>query len=176
MENKTKTSSPIMGGQRGAAYRRSRGWRNNNPLNIRRTKENWQGLASKQTDPQFCQFLTMSFGYRAAVKCMMSYYRYFAQKGDNWQIDTILNRWAPPSENKTQAYIDHVADLMGREAGDYRLADPHTNPGRLQLATMMAAMTCIECGCPPSAVPVASLNTGFVLANLGDPHLTTDWH
>lgn len=55
-----------------------------------------------------------------------------------------------------------------------RLADIDTNPGLLQLATMVAAMTCVECGCPPSAVPVGSLNTGFVFALGRDPDLTTD--
>ena len=39
----------------------------------------------------------------------------------------------------------------------------------------VAAMTCVECGCPPSAVPIGSLNTGFILAGLSDPHLTSDW-
>ena len=29
--------------------------------------------------------------------------------------------------------------------------------------------------CPPSAVPIGSLNTGFILAGLSDPHLTTEW-
>ena len=41
---------------------------------------------------------------------------------------------------------------------------------------MLAAMTCVECGCPPSAVPIGSLNTGFILAGLSDPHLTSDWY
>ncbi len=62
-------------------YQATRGWRNNNPLNIRRG-EQWSGLASKQTDPQFCQFLTMTYGYRAGVKLLKSYARIFAQRGE----------------------------------------------------------------------------------------------
>ena len=156
-------------------YENSRGWRNNNPLNIRRG-EKWTGLAAEQTDKQFCQFLSMAFGYRAAVKCLRSYHRLFLQRGMDWRVDNILHRWAPPSENKTDGYIRRVLQFMGREPGDTRLLSPNTSPGRLQLATMVAAMTCVECGCPPSAVPVGSLNTGFVLAGAGDPQLRSDWY
>lgn len=155
-------------------YESSRGWRNCNPLNIRHG-DNWQGLCAKQTDKDFCQFLTMSWGYRAAVKCLQSYFRYFKQTGKDWTIDNIINRWAPPSENSTSAYVRRVCELMGHDYGSFRLADITTTPGRLQLAMLIAAMTCVECGCPPSAVPVGSLNTGFVLGGLGDPSLTSDW-
>lgn len=156
-------------------YQASRGWRNNNPLNIRRG-EPWTGLAAKQADREFCQFLTMSFGYRAAVKVMKSYARLFAQQGRPWTVENIISRWAPPQENDTTRYLARVLVLMGRTtADDVRLAPIYTRPGLQQLATMVAAMTCVECGCPPSAVPMGSLNTGFVLAGLGDPRLTSDW-
>ena len=36
----------------------ARGIRNNNPLNIRRSKDKCQGMKALQTDPQFCQFET----------------------------------------------------------------------------------------------------------------------
>ena len=151
-------------------YELSRGWRNNNPLNIRRG-DNWSGLCTKQKDRQFCQFLNMTWGYRAAAKVMRSYYNYFCQTGKRWDIEQIINRWAPPSENDTDAYIARVLELMGREPGSTRLAPLNTTPGRLQLAMLIAAMTCVETGCPPSAIPMGSLNTGFVLAGLGDPNL-----
>ena len=44
----------------------ARGIRNNNPLNVRRSKDKWQGMKPLQTDPQFCQFETMPYGWRAA--------------------------------------------------------------------------------------------------------------
>ena len=44
----------------------ARGIRNNNPLNIRRSKDKWQGMKALQTDAQFCQFETMPYGWRAA--------------------------------------------------------------------------------------------------------------
>ncbi len=153
----------------------ARGWRNNNPLNIRKG-EQWSGLCAQQTDKDFCQFMTMSFGYRAAVKCLKSYARLFAQQGRAWTVDNIISRWAPPQENNTEVYLARVLTLMGRsDATDVRLAPLWTKPGVEQAAQMVAAMTCVECGCPPSAVPLGSLNTGFVLAGLDDPHLTGDW-
>ena len=156
-------------------YQATRGWRNNNPLNIRRG-EQWSGLASKQTDPQFCQFLTMTYGYRAGVKLLKSYARIFAQRGQQWSVENVINRWAPPSENDTGAYLHRVLELMHRLGDkDTRMAPLWTKPGVQQAATMLAAMTCVECGCPPSAVPIGSLNTGFILAGLSDPHLTTEW-
>lgn len=155
-------------------YESSRGWRNCNPLNIRKG-EKWQGLRAEQTDQEFCQFISMTWGYRAAAKVMKSYSRTFLQAGVAFDVITILNRWAPPTENRTTQYISDVLRLMGREPDDWRLAPIDTRPGRLQLATMVAAMTCIECGCPPQAVPVDNLNKGFLLAGLGDPGLTADW-
>ena len=43
-----------------------RGIRNNNPLNIRRGKDQWKGLRAQQTDASFCQFESLDYGWRAA--------------------------------------------------------------------------------------------------------------
>ena len=40
-----------------------RGLRNNNPLNIRRSKDQWQGLRAQQTDASFCQFESLEYGW-----------------------------------------------------------------------------------------------------------------
>ena len=42
----------------------ARGERNNNPGNIRHGAK-WQGLASTQTDKDFCQFISPEYGIRA---------------------------------------------------------------------------------------------------------------
>ena len=151
-------------------YETSRGWRNNNPLNIRRG-ESWNGLCERQTDPAFCQFMTMSMGYRAAVKVMKSYATLFARQGKAWTVDNILRRWAPENENDTRAYIRRVLQLMGRKPAETRLEPLYTATGQRQLALLLAAMTCIETGCPPEAVPAAALNAGFVAAGLGNSYL-----
>ncbi len=58
-----------------------RGIRNNNPLNIRRSKDKWQGLRALQTDTAFCQFETMAYGWRAAfVLLTRTYYHTSAQR------------------------------------------------------------------------------------------------
>ena len=51
-----------------------RGIRNNNPLNIRRSKDQWQGLRKEQTDPSFCQFENLAYGWRAAFRLLTRTY------------------------------------------------------------------------------------------------------
>ena len=45
-----------------------RGIRNCNPLNIRRSRDQWKGLLKVQNDKSFYQFKAMEWGYRAAVQ------------------------------------------------------------------------------------------------------------
>ena len=40
----------------------ARGIRNNNPLNIRRSADKWQGLKAQQEDREFFQFSEMKWG------------------------------------------------------------------------------------------------------------------
>ncbi len=155
-------------------YKNSRGWRNNNPLNIRRG-DRWQGLRALQNDKEFCQFVTMSFGYRAAVKVLISYFRYFLQQGYPFTIGNVIRRWAPSTENNTDAYIRRVLDIVGEPNSAVTIGNPRTELGRRHLAWMIGAMTCVECGCHPKDVDYASINTGFRLAGLGDPNLKDDW-
>ena len=86
-----------------------RGIRNNNPLNIRRSKDQWQGLKKEQTDSSFCQFEDLVYGWRAAFKLLTrTYYHTYRL----YTIRAIVNKWAPPNENNTQAYIDRVCQEM----------------------------------------------------------------
>ena len=80
----------------------SRGIRNNNPLNIRKGNK-WIGLRDFPTDKEFDEFLTLQYGFRAAFKLIFTY----IQRGDD-TIRKIITRWAPPSENDTEAYIRFV--------------------------------------------------------------------
>lgn len=91
-----------------------RGIRNNNPGNIRKSHAVWQGLRKIQDDPEFCQFETPTDGIRCIMKIIMSY-------GRNHGLNTvrqIINRWAPPNENDTGAYINAVCDSLGVAADD----------------------------------------------------------
>ncbi len=104
----------------------ARGIRNNNPLNIRRSKDKWQGLKALQTDPQFCQFETMAYGWRAAfVMLTRTYYHTYRL----YTIRAIINRWAPPNENNTKRYIENVCRLTGIGA-DEPLDIPSDKPAR----------------------------------------------
>ena len=80
-----------------------RGIRNKNPGNIKLGTA-WDGLASEQSDPVFCVFGEAVMGIRALMKILLTYR--FTNKRTN--VDDIISRWAPPSENDTNAYIDFV--------------------------------------------------------------------
>lgn len=82
----------------------TRGIRNNNPANIRRGCK-WKGLAEKQTDKEFCQFTTMTWGVRALLVTLRTY----VVKHHLHTVREIITRWAPPSDgNNTEAYIKFV--------------------------------------------------------------------
>ena len=86
-----------------------RGIRNCNPLNIRRGKDQWKGLLKVQNDKSFYQFKAMEWGYRAAFRLLRTY----RVKYQRYSVRTIIERWAPPNENNTQAYIRRVCETMG---------------------------------------------------------------
>lgn len=83
----------------------TRGIRNCNPLNIRRSSDHWRGLRSTQDDPEFCQFVAPVWGVRAAFRILLSYQK---RVGRPLTIREIITRWAPPSENNTASYVGAV--------------------------------------------------------------------
>ena len=104
-----------------------RGIRNHNPLNIRRiAKEQWKGLAEAQNDKAFCQFKSLEWGWRAAFYLLT---RTYYHKYRLYTIKSIINRWAPPSENKTSKYIENVSRLTGIPPDD-PLGIPSVEPAR----------------------------------------------
>lgn len=88
---------------------RPRGIRNNNPGNIRRSKDPWQGLAEKQTDRSFFRFESAIYGIRALARVLITY----QDKHQLRTIKSIIGRWAPKSENDTDAYVRTVANQSG---------------------------------------------------------------
>jgi len=86
-----------------------RGIRNNNPGNIRQSGTKWEGMSAAQTDSEFVQFVSPQYGIRAMAVILKNY-------RDRYGLNTvgeIINRWAPPHENDTAAYIETVARLSG---------------------------------------------------------------
>lgn len=118
-----------------------RGIRNNNPLNIRRGC-NWSGLAPAQNDPQFCQFVSMQYGLRAAIKLLRNYITgYGGKRRACRNLNDIIHRWAPESENQTESYIRQVAVATGLHP--FESIDPHD---RKTIVRLVAAMAKVECG------------------------------
>ena len=85
-----------------------RGLRNNNPGNIRKTTDKWEGLRTVQTDPDFFQFETMAYGFRALFKLLINYRKKYGCQ----TIAEIIERYAPRNENDTNSYILTVCRLM----------------------------------------------------------------
>lgn len=88
-----------------------RGIRNNNPGNIRISNNDWKGKVPKDlnTDKKFEQFIELKYGVRAMTVLM----RNWIKKGTANTIEKIVNRYAPPNENKTADYIQLVSQWTG---------------------------------------------------------------
>ena len=141
----------------------NRGIRNNNPLNIRHSADRWQGACEEQTDKSFVQFKSMAYGYRAAWKTLQSYYNRFCQQSKPFRVENIISRWAPPSENDTEGYIRFVLGKSGL-GGRENLLPPSNVDGYGKLSSLIAAMTCMECGIPLSQVDMEAICRGYRLA------------
>lgn len=85
-----------------------RGFRNNNPLNIR-IGNVWLGEVLHPSDPNFEQFISMKYGLRAAFVLLRRYIWHYKRQ----TIAAIISAWAPSNENNTNRYIDMVSQLMG---------------------------------------------------------------
>ena len=113
-----------------------RGIRNNNPLNIRRSKDQWQGLRAQQTDASFCQFESLEYGWRAAFLLLT---RTYCHKYRLYTIRMIISKWAPPRENLTATYIQNVSRLTGI-APDEPIGIPSYQPQRWMAVGMAMAI------------------------------------
>ena len=87
----------------------SRGLRNNNPGNIRCSKVRYKGEVRPSRDPDFKEFSTMAYGYRAVFVLLDTYRSRYGLT----TIRQMLNRYAPPTENFTEGYVRFVADYAG---------------------------------------------------------------
>ena len=132
--------------------------RNNNPLNIRRSKDKWQGLDAKQSDSSFFKFESMEMGWRAAFVILTKTYYH---KYRLFTIRKIIKRWAPSVENDTDAYIKKVSDLTGIDP-DEPLGIPSLYPSRWMAVGL--AMAIVEGGRQPAVFPMMS---GWTLARVG---------
>lgn len=117
----------------------ARGLRNNNPGNIEASDKNpWEGQIG--SDGRFAKFETPEHGIRALGKNLLTYY----QKHGLDTVGEIITRWAPPKENKTDAYIKAICDQLG-VAADQQI--DVTNPRTL--AALCAGIVNHENGSQP---------------------------
>lgn len=135
-----------------------RGIRNNNPGNIRRSADPWQGLAKDQNDDAFFQFAEPKWGIRALARVLISY----QDKHGLRTVRAIISRWAPPVENKTSSYIDHVAHRLGVGADD-----PLDIHDYRVLRGLVEAIIAHENGQQPYTD--AQIDAGLVLAGVEPP-------
>ena len=152
----------------------TRGIRNNNPLNIRRSSTHWQGARKEQTDKSFVQFESMAYGYRAAWKILQTYYERFCMEGKPYTVRNIISRWTPPTENDTEAYIKNVLS-MASIGGKEKLLPPSNVLSYGRLSRMVAAMACIECGIPYREVNTEAIAQGYKLAFPTNQEKLNEW-
>lgn len=120
-----------------------RGYRNNNPLNVRKNAASaWKGKVVPGSDPAFEQFITMAYGYRCALYLLRKY----IGQGHN-TIRKIVTKWAPPSENNTSGYVSNVATRTG--IGADTVIDRNDQQ---KLCKIAWAMAWVENGYAPSSM------------------------
>ena len=117
----------------------SRGIANRNPGNIRRSRVRYRGEVRPSRDPDFKQFESMEWGYRAMFVLLDGYAR---RHGRN-TIRTMIERYAPSCENDTRAYISTVAALSGIGCDD--VLDTRSME---MMTAVVAAMSRVENGMP----------------------------
>lgn len=98
----------------------TRGIRNNNPGNIDEGSP-WQGLASlsemtvdQRRENRFCVFKAPVWGIRAIARVLITY----QDKHKITTVKGIIDRWAPPVENNTDAYVQAVCKSIGVKPND----------------------------------------------------------
>ena len=114
-----------------------RGYRNNNPGNIRINGDLFQGEIRPSKGKSFKQFETMAYGYRAIFRILRNYY-------NNYNLDTIrkmIGRWAPENDNDTEAYVKAVSGYAGIPADD-----PININDREQMIRIVSGMSKVENG------------------------------
>lgn len=114
-----------------------RGIRNNNPLNIRISANNWKGKITDNRDGDFEQFIDMEHGIRAAYVCIRTYiWRYHINTPKR-----IILRWAPPHENNCEAYVINVCGIANLDPNEtINISDKE------KLIALVFAMAYHECG------------------------------
>jgi hypothetical protein len=130
----------------------TRGLRNNNPGNIRKNRDIFQGEMNS-SDPEFKQFGTLAYGYRAMFVSLNTY----RKRGLN-TIEKIINAWAPPAENNTATYINLVVKWSGIPSNKIL-----TEYDGVEYIKIVAAISRVENGMPAN---MKDVEIGFGLQQM----------
>ena len=137
------------------ASRQPRGLRNNNPLNLEATV-NWTGMQGN--DGRFAVFPDMEQGVAAADRNLQAYH----QKHGINTVAGVINRWAPPNENDTGAYVATVADRLGVDPNEpLDMADPQVRRAMLDVMADVENGTDVDLGGGPIAQARAPWEMGW---------------
>lgn len=121
-----------------------RGYRNNNPLNIRLSSNNWKGEIKPSADKSFCQFQTMAYGFRAAMVCVRTY----ITKHNCNTLQEIINRWAPWTDgNNPLNYAKKVMNTFPDAFPNKDTVIDYHNQN--QMTKLVYAMAIVENGSEP---------------------------
>lgn len=129
----------------------SRGISNCNPGNIRHSKVFYRGEVQPSRDSSFKQFRSMAWGYRAMFVLLDTYRKRYGLN----TIREMISRYAPPSENNTEAYIAAICAWTGI-APDEEL----DTRSRRDMVPVVVAMSRVENGV---AALRAEVEEGFSL-------------
>lgn len=127
----------------------TRGYKNKNPGNIRLTPKKWKGEIEGK-DKAFKTFLSMPYGYRALFALLREY----MNKGYD-TIEKIINRYAPGSENNTEAYINTVCKKTGLKRDEFLNFE-----NKEKVTKIVAAISFVENGI---AADIEDINEGYKL-------------
>jgi len=134
-----------------------RGIRNNNPGNVSKGTDSWQGEV-QGNDPRYVTFATPEAGIRAMGKTLINYQDKYGLN----TVEGIVSRWAPATENDTGAYTATVAKALGVKAdAPIDLHDSAT------LNTITKAMIKVENGPGAARITDQQIALGLAAANGG---------
>ena len=143
-----------------------RGVRSNNPMNLRFDPGNrWQGRATMEQrlpeqlrEREFEVFVAPEWGIRAGAVLLTTY---FDRYGLN-TLDRIIPRYAPSSENNTEAYIRSVSAATG-----FQPAQPLDLHDYATMRALVLAIIRHENGQQP--YPDAVIDKGLAMAGFTRP-------
>lgn len=135
------TARPL--GSKAQAAKLARGYRNRNPGNIDWLSPGraWNGQIGREEGGRFGIYDTHENGIRAIGRQL----RVYQDRHGLNTIREIIDRWAPPVENATNAYVARVDAAMLRHGADDRLV----LSGFADLRELVEAIIVVELGGQP---------------------------